>query len=166
MKILINKGFTIIEFLIYITILAIVTTIIGAVAGNVLQVGARINTIQEVNQNGIFAMQRIGEEIRFASAIVLPETQSNSLILEFEDIEKTPTIFDVHEKTLRVKRGNREYIDLTTPKVNVDKITFKKIFSSGADSIKIEMDISFNNPEKFPEYSFNNFFTGSFTIKK
>jgi len=159
----INKGFTILEFLVYITILVIVITAIGGVALNVFQVGAKTDAIQEVAHNARFSMQKMGHAIKSANAVVFPETESNLLILEFEDEEKDPVIFDVFEKTLRIKQGNKEYVGLTTSKVNVDSINFKKISSSGFDSVKIEMDISFNNPKGLFEYEFNNFFTGAFT---
>ena len=164
MKKLISKGFTIIEFLVYITILAIVIIAMTGVASNVFQVGARTDAIQEVTHNGRFAMQKIGQAIKSADTIVFPETEGNLLILEFENEEKNPVIFDVFEKTLRIKQGGKEYIGLTTSKVNIDSIKFKKVSCSGLDSIKIEMDISFNNPKGLPEYDFNNFFTGAFTI--
>lgn len=160
-----GAGFTIIEFLVYIAILAIVITSMGGVALNVFQVGARTDAIQEVTQNGRFAMQRMGQAIKSADAVIFPEAEDSSLVLEFEDADKNPTIFDVFEKTLRIKQGNKEYIGLTTSKVNVDSIKFLKVSCSGLDSVKIEMDISLNNQKKLPEYDFNNFFTGAFTIE-
>ena len=161
-----NGGFTLFEFLVYITILAIVIAAIAGVASNVFQVGARTHAIQEVTHNARFAMQKMGQAIKSAEAIAFPETQGDLLILEFENQEKNPVIFDVFEKTLRIKQGNKEYVGLTTSKVNVDIIKFKKVsYSSGLDSIKIEMDVSFNNPRELLEYDFNSFFTGAFTIR-
>ncbi len=160
-----NKGFTIIEFLVYITILATVVNAMGGVALNVFRVGARTDAIQEVAHNGRFAVQRIGQAVKLASSVILPETGGNSLTLEFEDEDKNPTIFDVSGGVLRIKEGNKGYVDLTTPKVDVGGIEFRKISSSGLDSVKIEMNISFNNQKELPEYDFGNFFTGAFTIK-
>jgi prepilin-type N-terminal cleavage/methylation domain-containing protein len=160
-----NKGFTIIEFLVYIAILAIVVNVMGGVALNVFRVGSRTDTIQEVAHNGRFAMQRMGQAIKSAKAVISPEKEGSFLALEFEEADKNPTIFDVSGKTLRIKEGNKEYVDLTSSEVNIDRVMFQKVSSIGIDSVKIEMNISFYNPEGLPEYGFDNFFTGAFTIR-
>ncbi len=160
-----GAGFTIIEFLVYITILAIVINTMGGVALNVFRVGARTDAIQEVAHNGRFAMEKIGQAIKLADSVILPETEGNYLILGFEKNTKSTTTFDVLNKTLRIKEGDKDYVDLTASKVSVDNIKFKKIKSlTGFDSVKIEMNISFNNKKELSEYFFENFITGVFTI--
>ena len=161
-----NKGFTLIEFLIYTIILAVLINIIGSVALNIFQSGARTNTIQEVSHNGRFSLQKIGQAVNSAEAIVLPEINGTSLTLEFQEEDKNPTIIDVFENTLRIKEGNKEYVELTSSKVNVENMAFKRISSNGLDSVKIEMNISFDNQKQLPEYDFESFFTGAFTVGK
>jgi len=161
-----NKGFTLIEFLVYTIILAVLINIIGSVALNIFQSGAKTNTIQEVSHNGRFALQRIGQAVNSAKDIVLPEIQGTILVLEFEQEDKNPTVFDVFENTLRIKEGNKEYVELTSSKVNVENLVFKRVASSGLDSVKIEMDISFDNQKELSEYDFESFFTGAFTLGK
>lgn len=152
-------GFTIIEFLIYIAILVIAIAAMGLVSSNVFRVGARTNVVQEVSHNGRFAMQRIGQVVRESSGIVEPETEGNRLKLEKPD--KPPTVFDVSEGKLRIKEEEGKYIELTTSRVVVDRLLFKKI---SEDSVKVEMNISFCNPQGHPEYEFKSFFTSSFTL--
>jgi len=161
-----NKGFTLIEFLVYTIILAVLINLIGSVALNIFQSGARVNTIQEVSHNGRFALQRIGQAVNGAKDIILPAATSTSLILEFEQDDKNPTVFDVSENVLRIKEGNKEFVELTSSKVNVEDILFKRIVSEGPDSVKIEMNVSFDNQKELPEYDFGSFFTGAFTIGK
>lgn len=161
-----NKGFTLIEFMVYTIILAVLINAIGEVALNVFQIGSRTDTIQEVSHNGRFALQKIGQAINSAKAVVYPETEGDSLTLEFQEEDKNPTVFDVSGNALRMKEGNKEYIELTSSKINVEGITFKRIDSTGLDSVKIEMNISLKNQKELPEYEFNNFFTGAFTVGK
>ncbi|MFA4998430.1 MAG: hypothetical protein WC514_00150 [Candidatus Paceibacterota bacterium] len=165
MKKPINNGFTIIEFLVYISILAIAVNAMGGVALNVFKVGARTDAIQEVAHNGRFAMQRIGQAVKSASAVLSPETEGGVLVLEFSEADKNPTIFDVSGSVLRIKEGNRGYVDLTSSEVDVKDLKFGRVSSSGLDSVRIEMDISFNNQKELPEYDFENFFVGAFTVK-
>ena len=160
-----NNGFTIIEFLVYIAVLAIVINVIGGVALNVFQVGARTDAIQEVAHNGRFSMQKIGQAIKSASSVVLPSVEGASLVLEFEESDKNPTIFDVSGDVLRMKEGNKGYVDLTTSKVNIENLKFKKVSFNGLDSVEIEINVSFDNQKELPEYDFENFFVGAFTVK-
>jgi len=160
-----ETGFTLIEFLIYIVILVIVIFAMGLVASNVFQIGVRNDVVQEVSHNGRFAIQRIGQAVRAASYIIEPgegENEGNRLELSFEDLTKNPTVFDISsEGKLRIKEGNGDYIELTTSKVAVEQIIFKKV---SEDSVKVELNISFYNPQGLPEYDFKSFFTSSFTL--
>jgi len=156
-------GFTVIEFLIYIVILAIAMAGIGLILSNIFRVGTRTDVIGEVSHNGRFAMQRISQVIKESSVITIEE-EGNQLRLYSKD--GSSTIFYVFEndngiKILRIKEGDQD-ADLTTERVNVDKLLFKKV---AEDSVRVEMNISFSNPQHLPEYEFNSFFTSSFTRK-
>jgi type II secretory pathway pseudopilin PulG len=157
-----KKGFSIIEFLIYIAILAIAIAAIGLILSNIFRVGARTDVVQEVSHNGRFAMQRIGQVIRESSGITEPETEGNRLELLFDEEAKNPTVFYVSEGKLIIKEGNGEDIELTTSRVAVKKLVLKKVSD---DSVRVEMNISFYNPQGLPEYEFTSFFTSSFTLK-
>jgi len=157
-----TKGFTIIEFLIYIAILAIAIAGMGLILSNIFRVGVRTDVIQEVSHNGRFAMQRIGQAVRESSDIVEPATEGNVLELSFEDEDKDPTVFDVSEGKLRIKEGSGNYIELTTSSVIVDRLVFKKVSD---DSVKVEMNISFDNSQGLPEHEFKSFFTSSFALR-
>jgi type II secretory pathway pseudopilin PulG len=161
-----GAGFTLIEFLVYTIILAVLINIIGSVALNVFKMGARTDIIQEVAHNGRFTLQKIGQAVNSAKAITLPETEGSSLVLEFQEEDKNPTVFDVFENTLRIKEGNKEHVELTSANVNVENIVFKRVASDGLNSVKIEINISFNNQRELPEYDFESFFTGAFTAGK
>lgn len=156
-----QKGFTIIEFLIYIVILAIAIAGMGLILSNIFRVGVRADIVQEVSHNGRFAIQRIGQAVRESSGIIEPETEGNKLELSFEDRAKDPTIFDVSEGKLRITEGGEESY-LTTSRVVINKLVFKKV---SENSVRVEMNISFNNRQGLPEYEFNSFFTSSFTLK-
>lgn len=157
-----SGGFSLIEFLIYIFILAMVIVTISLIASNVFQVGVRNDVVQEVNHNGRFAMQRIGQEVK-KSSYITTEEGGKKLVLSFED--KSPTIFYIFEedngkKILRIQEEDQG-TDLTTQKVNIDGLFFKKV---AEDSVRVEMNISFYNPQNLPEYEFKSFFASSFTL--
>src|SRR4030042_3676078 len=149
-------GFTIIEFLIYITILAIAVTALGLVSSTVFRERARNDVIQEVSQNGRFAMEKIGLAINESSSAII---DGNELEL-FSAENETTTTFAVLGGKLIMKVGEEEY-DITTSKVVVSNLTFKKV----QDSVKVGMIVSYNNQQGLPDYDFKSFFTSSFDLK-
>lgn len=158
-----KKGFSIIEFLIYITILTVAVAAMGLVLSNIFRVGARTDLVQEVSHNGRFAMQRIGQVTKESSGIAIEE-DGKKLVLSFED--RSPVAFYVSEeangqKILKIEEEEGP-IALTTKRVNVDSLFFKQV---SGDSVRVEMKISFYNPQSLPEYEFTSFFTSSFTLK-
>lgn len=157
-----KKGFSIIEFLIYITILVIAIAAMGLVLSNIFRVGARTDVVQEVSHNGRFAMQRIGQTINEGSGIDIRD-RGRELEISFKD--RGPILFYIFEENDRkelIIQEEGQDIELTTNRVNIDSIFFKKVSDN---SVRIEVKISFYNPQNLPEYEFNNFFTGSFTLK-
>ena len=156
-----GEGFSIIEFLIYIAILTVAIGAIGLVVSNIFRVGARTDVVQEASHNGRFAMQRIGQVVKQSSGIEIEEG-GKKLVLRFDE---DSTIFYVLEengkKKLKINEKGQD-IDLTTGRVNVDSLFFKRISD---DSVRVEINISFNNLRGLPEYEFNSFFTSSFTLK-
>ncbi|HUW71742.1 MAG TPA: hypothetical protein VMV66_00905 [Candidatus Humimicrobiaceae bacterium] len=157
-----KKGFSIIEFLIYITILVIAIAAMGLVLSNIFRVGARTDVVQEVSHNGRFAMQRIGQTINEGSGIDIRDG-GRELEISFKD--RGPILFYIFEENDRkelIIQEEGQDIELTTNRVNIDSIFFKKVSDN---SVRIEVKISFYNPQNLPEYEFNNFFTGSFTLK-
>jgi len=151
-----KRGFTILEFLIYIAILSMAVAGISLVVSNIFRAGARTDVIQEVNHNGRFAMQRMGQMIGGASEIeVVDEGKGLSFL-----VEGSSTVFSVREEDGRkkLKMGDAS---LTTDKVNVDRLLFKAITDN---SVRVEMIVSFYNPQDIPDYEFKSFFTTSFAL--
>src|SRR4030042_5278719 len=150
-------GFTIIEFLIYITILAMAVTALGLVSSSVFRERARNDVIQEVSQNGRFAMEKIGLAINESSDAII---EGNELKLFSAENEATTT-FAVLGGKLVMKEGEENY-DITTSKVVISNLTFKKV---GDNSIKVGTIVSYNNQQALPDYDFKSFFTSSFDLK-
>lgn len=157
-------GFTILEFLIYIAILTVAVAGMGLVVSNIFRVGVKTDIIQEVSYNGRFVMERIKQTVNEASDIIEPETEEKQLNLSFED--GNPVIFKVVEKAGRkklvIQETDQAPIDLTTDRVTVDRLIFKKI---GEDSVRVEIIVSYYNPQNIPDYEFKSFFTSSFSLK-
>ena len=154
-----KNGFTVLEFLIYIVILAIALAGMILASSNIFQVGTITEVYQEVSHNGSFAVHKIGQSVKEASGISIKE---GGKVLELSFKDKNPTVFDVFDGKLRIKDGNSDYVDLTTNKVRVESLLFDKISDY---SVRVEMHVSFSNPQNLPQYDFKSYFTSSFTLK-
>ncbi len=157
-----KNGFTLIEVLVYIVVLAMAIGGMTLVAVNIFEISARTSAVQEVAHNGRFAMHKINYEIKNASSIVSPETEGDTLELLSDEVS---VVFQVieneeeNEKKLTIERDGISY-DLTTSRVQIDALKFTKLSD---DSIKVEMNISHSNPQNLPVQEFSNFFIGSFS---
>lgn len=150
-----ERGFTIVEFLIYAAILTMAIASMSLIMSNIFRVGVRTDVIQEVSHNGGFAMQRMGYTIRGAS---IAQIQENGQKLS---LDNQAIAFYISDKKLIMEENGQQY-ELTTSRVEVKRLFFEKI---AEDSIKIEMEIAFYNPQELTDYEFKSFFTSSFVIK-
>lgn len=117
------KGFTLIEILIYVSIVAIVLVLATGFAWNIIHGNAKASAHREVQQNGRFSMERIIRAIRKGEAI---------------------TIFTVSDFVL-YENG----VALTTDQVRVNSLQFTSI----ANTYNINLDIEYNNSGLRPEYN-------------
>jgi competence protein ComGC len=64
-----KKGFTLIEFLIYLALTTVLLGLIVAIGFNVLSGGTKVDSIQNVKDNGNYAIQKISNIIGNAEEI-------------------------------------------------------------------------------------------------
>jgi prepilin-type N-terminal cleavage/methylation domain-containing protein len=67
-----RAGFSLLELLLYIAILAIITTFVAGAFFSIDQGRARVEASTEVNANLRFAVEKMTQDIRNASAVALP----------------------------------------------------------------------------------------------
>lgn len=156
-----KEGFTLLEFLIYTALLSLTVFAIGEVAFHLLKAKPKAEAILEVNYNGRFALERIKDYLKESKNFQIDEGGKILSLSGFEIEDKNPTLFQVFDKILMVKEGDKDWVPLTTPKVRVDFLNFEKIDLT----LKIEMRISFQNPQNLPELDFSNFFRTAFPLE-
>ena len=150
------KGFTLIEFLLYLGIFVIVLVLTGGFLWNIIFGDIKASAYQEVQQNGSFALTKITQEAKKAIAVnsPLPGTTSTSLFLAMASSTLDPTIFDVAGGKLRISRGsppNSHY--LTSDQVVVTDFQFTNLsYQDTPGTIRIEMTLGHFNPGDRPEY--------------
>jgi len=160
-----QKGFTLIELIIYIGIAAVILVVILTSGINLMLTNANSRLKQEVYSNTRVLTNIIGIEMRSAdSAIVTGAAPYNILTLDHPGTENDITIdtyqkivtIGGHQETIyKIKRedgvGNIE--DLTSDKVNVTNFTLTDMSrGSEPDNINLEITLEAANPGGDPNF--------------
>lgn len=157
-----QQGFTLLEFLLYISLTAIVSIIAGALTLNILTYKARFNAIIEVNEQAEIAMQKIRLAIEHAQSINAPATSTNAstLSLRMDDPLQNPTIIDLSGNAIRITRGSALPITIiTTNTAQVNMLQFSNIsYDATPGTIRIEFSIRHANAGVAREYAFEKIF--------
>lgn len=161
MKIQKQKGFTLIEFLIYAGIIAFAMTAIVMTGINVLFARVRVKAMEQVSHNARFAMENITHSIRNAESI--EEVSGDSLVLEVSSSKDNPTEYTINSNDqIVVIKGGSESI-LTTEEVSVKSIDFDSLSEK---AVRIEMVVEFHNPQDLQEYEFQRTYRTIENVRK
>ncbi len=146
-----NKGFTLIEFLIY---SIIVTMFIGALimtSVNLIQGNAYLNTINEVNNNMRFSLNKITYYIREAKNFSIT---GDSLLLTLNNNEVV--LIFVEDDILKIQKNEEDPLFLIdVERIRVNNLSFTHIsYPDAPKTIRIELSLKYYNPYNISIYNF------------
>jgi len=150
-----NRGFTLVEFLLYIGILVMILALASSFLWSFLFGNIKERNYQEVQQNGTFVLAKITQEIKKASQINSPSpgAASDSLSLVMASSSLNPTIFDITNGKLRIAQGARGPFELTSNEVRVSRLQFTNLsYQNTPGAVRIELTLEYLNPEGRAEY--------------
>jgi len=147
-----KKGFTLIELIISIVILAVFLLIITYFALDVIGGKVKSQSMQETQQNARFVIKKMTQEIKRAIGINIDQsifgTHPGVLSLKMADENENPTVFDISGDKLRITRGFDSPQELTTNQVKVINLVFTNLSQTGSsENIKINLTVEHINPE-------------------
>ncbi len=140
-----NKGFSLMEMLVYVGILGIVASIAGGIFLSVTKVQTEQTAQVEISGQLNFAMQTIQRLIKNSSLIdTSAGTPTSSLTLRMKDASVDPTIIYLENGRIYVKEGtNGTPQSITSDKVTVNSLEFKKLTQyPGKDVVQIDLAMS------------------------
>lgn len=149
------RGFTLIEILLYMGLVAIFVTPMTLFGWDVVLGGVKANVHQEVQENLRFATHRMQVEIRGADDMGTEEgyTFGDDLVAGgVVTFSKTgddgyPVKFKVDGGALQIKRGMMgSWVPLTSSLVEVTELTFYDLTDSNSKNIKFILTIEHENP--------------------
>lgn len=168
-----NKGFTLIELVLYVAISAILLTLTGGVVIEILAFQAKTNAIESVADNARAIFGRIEEITTDASSINYPspEAYSASLDLSMMTWENDPTVIDVSDsKRVRVQQGWwwPEFIYyLSDNDVWIKELSFFNATPSGGSYVfSVKLTIAAVSFSPLREYNYEQTFYSTFHLKK
>ncbi len=159
-----ESGFTLIEFLVYSVIVAFIMGVLVLSGVNVMQSRMRVAVAEEINQNGRIAINRIISNIRHAESI--NSISPGVLSLEMPLSLNSPTVFEVTDGTLTIKRGTEEPLSITTETVTVSNLEFVNLSYPETETIRIAMTLEYSAPLQREEYEFERTFYVTENIRK
>jgi prepilin-type N-terminal cleavage/methylation domain-containing protein len=163
-----QKGFTLVELLLYVVIIG---SLLGALSGFFImtaQSRLKNQTIAEVDQQGMLAMQTITQAVRNATAITAPvvATSGDSLTVTMPTAGSSPTVFSLSAGALQMKEGTATTIPITGANVTVSGVTFQNLTRSGTyGTVQISFVVTRNNPNNRNEFEYQKTFTTTASVR-
>lgn len=158
-------GFTLIEYLIYVAILAVFLISSTAIM-LVLQSGkGKTEAMQEVEQNGRIAVQTLERRIRNATSVALPATGASSTFIVLAG--STTATIGLRNQALEIKEGAAASSSLTSADVKLTDLVFENRAGATAPAaIHFSFTVSSTNPGNNPDYAYSQSYAGSSVIRR
>ena len=148
-----TKGFSLIEMVVYVSILAIVFVVVINTLLIISRSYSSIKVSLDINNSATVSVERIIGEIRKANSVNLIQSTFDSnpgrLVLNTTDDAGALLIVDFYleNNTLKLKEGGLFSGDLTSD-VDVTNLVFRRITNETSEAVKIEMELSNGNKNK------------------
>jgi type II secretory pathway pseudopilin PulG len=142
-----DQGFTLIELLLYVSIVGAIIFSVAGFLSLAMQARIKNQTIAEVEQQGIAAMQQI------------TQTGRNAADTNFS------TVFDLSGGAIRVNPGDGP-IALTNSRVTASSLSFTNLSRPGTDgTVRVQFTLTYVNSSGRNEYDYSKTFYDSVTIR-
>lgn len=164
-----KRGFTLMEILVYIAVLAMVILASYSILTWAIHSNTRSKAVREVTDNLRRVMEIFSYEIKEAESVYAPTTTSTQLSLETKHYlpeGETLTYIDFYlcEKKLCLKKESQNPISLTSDQVEVNNLEFLQIATT-TPSIQISLEINYKNPQNRPELRASINTTSTFSLR-
>jgi competence protein ComGC len=163
-----KSGFTLVEALLYVSIISVMLLVLSAFIFSILQSRTKFQTISEVDQQGIQAVQIVSQTIRNSNSITVPVqgASGSALTLGLADAGKNPTVFNSAGTNIQIKEGTGAIIPLTNSRVIVSGLSFQNVTKTNTPGIiKFQFTLTGVNPSGRNEYDYAKTFYGSASLR-
>jgi type II secretory pathway pseudopilin PulG len=168
-----KKGFTLVEVLLYVSLVAIFLTGMVYFAWDSILGNIKAGVHQEVQENIRFATSRLQTEIRNAPNINLAisgfginlANNPGSVLALAGSGPYYPLTLRVEGGVLEIKRGAGAWTPLTGSSVEVTSLTFTDLTDSNSENVRFTITIEHRNPSGKEEWSKSTTFETSVNLR-
>lgn len=164
-----NKGVTLIELLLYISMVSIVIGSSVVLLFTVQNASTKNESLYTVENHGNFVMETITQAIRLATSTtgLAQGATSSTLTLVMEDTTRNPTIFSISSSSVSIQEGVQSPVSLLPISIGASQLEFINTSQSATTSV-IEVSLSLYRISSSTrnEYSYSADFFGVASIRK
>lgn len=163
-----QAGYTLIELLLYIAMVGVLLAAVTAFFGITTDARIKNQSMTEVNEQGVFALDMIAQTVRNGTSLSSPAAgaSGSQLTLTVPTGALSPTVFDVSGGVLRIKEGAGGVVAITNSKVQVTSLTVTNLTRSGTGGIvRISLTLSRRNTAGANAYDYTKTFTTSVGVR-
>ncbi len=163
-----KKGFTLIEFLLYIALSSLMIIVLGGIGMHVLASRAKAHAQVELQYSAEFAMEELASLVAASELINDPAVgnEGESLTLSFAETALDPTIVYVENSRLYVQQGASDPVPLIDGSVFVAAHTFTNVTrTDGAGAVRLFLQLETSGEgDRNAEFGSSTFYT-TFSIE-
>lgn len=138
-----KNGFTLIELILYVSIITIVMSGLIPFAWNVIEGSVKSSIEQDVSSQARYVSERIKYEIRNAADI--NSVSATSISLKETVPANDPTIIDLSGGKIRVKQGAGAAVNLNSNDTNVTALSFANYSSADLKTKHIQFTFTLDD---------------------
>lgn len=159
-----QKGFTLLELIIYIAIFSVFTLMLTDFFVTMGKVKAHTEVRSEVRQNLSQSLDRVARLIRQASGV--NSASGNILNLAMADGVKNPTIITISGNALTIQEGLFPTVPLTSDKVIISNLNFYSIDnpSPAKASVQTAITVDYDAQDR-PDYIYSSSATTTAVVR-
>lgn len=166
-----NSGFTLIEMLIYVTIIGGILTTFVSFGLSVSNSRSKVYAVQEVQANTREAMEIMTQKIRSASGVNAGSSQfgvdPGYLSLSMTSSTLNPTIISLNhdDGVIEIKEGSSASTTIMADEVKVTNFVFTNLTDRNRENIRINMTAQFDNPNNDPNFAYTQSLQTSASVR-
>ena len=168
-----RQGFSLIEVLIYIAIMAFAVVAIASFSISIANSRNKNYVVGEVQANGRGAFNIITQRILAAEGVNVGlstfDTDPGILSLQMADAAKNPTIINLTADNgiLQITEGASNAVSITSDEVQVTNLVFTNVTPAGRrENIRMEITIEYDNPSGDQEFEYSQSLQTSTSLRQ
>lgn len=159
------SGFTLLELLLYIAIVATVVTVVGNILASNQRLSAKAAAISTVSESGMQLLNTIENYLVSADVVSIPAAGTTGNSLELVTDAGEQVVISWTNGVMYINVNNTGSERLSSNMVNIDNVSFNHLTNSDFSSVQIRAEISTLNTSGRQEYDFASSYYSTISIR-